>query len=62
MTKRATYYHSGRTSEGELYMFTCWNAGKTSCGCHSVYLSELNQNIEALKKMGYDVINIDKGA
>lgn len=62
MVKKSTYYHAGRTSEGELYMFTCWNADKTSCGCHSVYLGELNQNIEALQKMGYEVTNIDQGS
>lgn len=59
MIKRATYYNAGRLSEGELYMFTCWNVDKTSCGCHSVYLGELNQNIEALQKLGYEVVNLD---
>ena len=62
MTKTATYYNTGRLpgQEANLFMFTCWNASRTSCGCHSVYSFELQANIEALERMGYAVENLDK--
>lgn len=56
--KRATYQSCGRTSEGEFYIFTCWNVGYNgyaSCGCHSVYEKDLQANIVALREMGYEV-------
>jgi hypothetical protein len=61
MAKTATYYNAGRLSgdEADLFMFTCWNASRTSCGCHSVYSFELEANIEALERMGYAVENLD---
>jgi hypothetical protein len=59
MTKQATYYFFGRMPEGDLFMFTCWNASHSSCGCHSVYSNELRTNIEALERMGYAVENLD---
>jgi hypothetical protein len=58
--KRATYYAAGLFPEGELIMFTCWNSANDCCGCHSVYRAELQANIEALKRLGYTVINIEK--
>lgn len=64
MTKQATYYLAGNCyqGDGDLYIFTCWNAGHTSCGCHSVYGRELQANIEALTRMGYAVENLDRKA
>lgn len=61
VTKQATYYLAGRCFQGDadLYIFTCWNAEHTSCGCHSVYGSELGTNIAALERMGYAVENLD---
>jgi hypothetical protein len=62
MAKQATFYNAGRLSgdEADLFMFTCWNADHTSCGCHSVYSRELRGNIEALERMGYAVENLDQ--
>jgi hypothetical protein len=56
-SKQATYYNAGRLSgdRADLFMFTCWNASRTCCGCHSVYEPELQANIAALQKFGYDV-------
>lgn len=61
MAKAATYYLAGNCFQGDadLYIFTCWNADKTTCGCHSVYGHELQANIEALARMGYAVENLD---
>lgn len=61
MAKAATYYNAGRLQgdSADLFMFTCWNADKTSCGCHSVYANELQANIAALGRMGYAVENLD---
>ena len=47
----ATYYSPGQ----DLWIFTCWNAQRTGCGCHSVYGPDLAANIRALEKMGYRV-------
>ena len=62
MAKTATYYNAGRLhgDSADLFMFTCWNADKTSCGCHSVYAHELQANVAALTRMGYAVENIDQ--
>jgi hypothetical protein len=59
MAKIATYYNAGRLSgdEADLFMFTCWNVSRTTCGCHSVYESGLNANISALQKRGYEVLH-----
>ena len=64
MAKTATYYNAGRLSgdEADLFMFTCWNADRTSCGCHSVYSNELAGNITALERAGYAVENLDRRA
>jgi len=55
--KLATYHNAGRLSgdSSDLFMFTCWNASHTTCGCHSVYEHELLANIAALQALGYDV-------
>ena len=49
--KQVTYYDSG---EG-LFLFTCWNRERTSCGVHSVDASGLARNIAALEATGYAV-------
>ena len=38
-------------------MFTCWNNDHTGCGCHSVYASDLQNNIRALEIAGYVNMN-----
>jgi hypothetical protein len=59
--KTATYHNAGRLSgdTADLFMFTCWNESRTTCGCHSVYAHELAKNIEALTRLGYTVVNND---
>jgi len=50
-----TFYNAGRFPNdpgGDLYMFTCWNAAHTGCGCHSVYEKDLKANIAALERNG----------
>lgn len=54
-----TYYNAGRESgvvgqpfPQDLYMFTCWNADHTSCGCFSVYADKVAVNVAALEKGG----------
>ena len=54
-----TYYNCGRFPEDteDLFMFTCWNNDHTGCGCHSVYASDLQNNIRALEIAGYVNMN-----
>lgn len=60
--KQATYYNAGTLGGrgGDLYMFTCWNESRTRCGCHSVYLIQLQDNIAALERSGYQVVDLDR--
>lgn len=39
-----------------LYMFSCYNLTMTNSSAHSVYASDLNDNVKALIGMGYKKI------
>ena len=55
MGERSFYYYNAGRLQGDahdLFMFTCWNADHTGCGCHSVYAPDLKANIAALVEGG----------
>lgn len=62
--KVATFYNAGRLQDyattPNVFMFTCWNERMTGCGCHSVYHPELDENIKALRDIGYRVFDMDE--